>query len=178
MTVRIPKNNVDAALAAIITEMNRNRDGDVSTNPHACVSRAADNVTALAVTAANASSLATSRVLANQLRAVCNAHFADMGAHKSVQTTAVALAEVPDLADDVAELALVVALANQIKSRYESNHRALANVHFTNDATNTIAAADATDQTSANTLLNELKTDINAHILLGLAGDHIELTDA
>lgn len=177
MTLRIRKGDFQAALGAIATELNLRREAAVSTNIHYSTSRLPSGA-ALQVTAANASSLETSRLLANQLRAVCNQHFADMSAHNTAQTAAVALAEVPASLENVAELAAIVALANQIKARYESAHRAVASVHPTNDATNTIAAADATDQTSVNTLLNELKTDINAHITSALAGNHIEFTDA
>ena len=178
MTVRIPKGDTAAALQAIATEINRKRDVDVSTNQHATTTRAADNVTALAITATDASTQPTLRVLTNQIRAVLNTHFADMSAHKSVQTAAVALAEVPDLTDDAAELVLILALLNQCKLRYNTGgHINTANVHFTNDGTNTIAAADATDLASGYTLANELKTDVTAHILLALAGDHIELID-
>ena len=55
-------------------------------------------------------------------------------------------------------------LASQTAIEVAGNNLANVATHFTADATNTIAAANATDQTSLNTLLNELKTDINAHM--------------
>jgi hypothetical protein len=46
-------------------------------------------------------------------------------------------------------------------------------IHAAADATNVIAAADATDQGTANTLLNELKTDFNAHRVIVGSSEHI-----
>jgi hypothetical protein len=39
------------------------------------------------------------------------------------------------------------------------------------DGGNSISSSDATDQSSLNTLLNELKTDINAHIAAAPTSD-------
>lgn len=61
-----------------------------------------------------------------------------------------------------ADLAAVIARANALKALYVA-HIASTAKHIAADATNTIAAADATDQATANTLLNEIKTDLNAH---------------
>lgn len=171
MTLRIRKGDFQAALEAIFTEINRNRDGDVGANFHASLTRGPTGAT-LQVVKANASSLATSIALANEIKAVYNTHVRDRSAHSSVFSAALTT---PDAID----LATGITLANAIKAAFNTGgHINTASVHFNNDVTNTVAAANATDQTSLNTLLNELKADINAHIANGLAGDHLEFVDA
>lgn len=123
-----------------------------------------------AAASANASNLATSITLADELTALCNRHAADDGAHKAAYSAA------PIAVTALTTEAHVVARANAIKTWYEA-HRASTTYHPTADATNTIAASDATDQSSANTLLNELKTDINAHIAAGYTAFNFRLVD-
>jgi hypothetical protein len=72
-------------------------------------------------------------------------------------------------------LSEVMTLANALKAAYTA-HRIDTGAHVAADATNVVAAADATDQTSANTLLTELKTDLNAH--MALAAAHYDLGGA
>lgn len=177
MQIRIGSNQVAKALAF---QLNALRDAMVGSNIHAQVTPSAPvtddptvTIAALAVTAANSSSLSTAITLCNDLLRVLNTMYADTSAHKSAVTAQLALT---DLAS-TAVLATVQTRANALKASYEA-HRTAANVHHTNDTTNTISAADATDQTSLNTLLNEMKTDVNAHILAGLAGQHVELISA
>lgn len=122
------------------------------------------------ITAANASNLATSLTLVNQILDVYKFHMADTLAHK---TTGVALASYAYATD----LTTAMARANDIKAKYET-HRASTTYHYNADATNTIAADDATDQTTLNTLLNELKTDINAHMADGPAAKSLRLVRA
>ena len=147
------------------------RDGDVGANFHASITRGPTGAT-LAVAKANASTLATSIALVNEIKAVYNTHVRDKSAHNSVFSAAITTADATDLAS-------AITLANAIKAAYNTGgHINTASVHFNADATNTVAAANASDQSSLNTLLNELKTDLNAHIANGLAGDHIEFVDA
>lgn len=169
----IARKGSSAVLAAVVDQLNKLRELSVSTNFHvtktgvpAAVSDP-PGASALQVTAPNATNLATSLVLVNEIAAVYNVHAQDALAHN----TAVSPALSSPLATD---LATAQTLANEIKGDY-GTHLAAAGVHFTNDATNTIAAADATDQTSLNTLLNELKTDLNAHINAALGGESIKL---
>lgn len=125
---------------------------------------------ALQVTAANATDLATLRTLCRDLWAVGKLHFEDALHHNAADTTnswGTQPAEDASLGD-------LQTWLNAAKSAYTA-HLSQASVHFTNDATNTIAAANASDQTSANTLANEMKTDLNAHINNALAGDCIRL---
>lgn len=74
-----------------------------------------------------------------------------------------------DTVDASASLPTVIALANAIRTAYEA-HRVDVTAHDAADSTNTIAAPAATDQASSNTLLNELQTDLNAH--MALAASH------
>lgn len=108
------------------------------------------------VTAANASSLQTSLDLVNNLLGVYAFHMADTLAHK---VAGVALASYAPATD----LTSAIARANDIKAKYNT-HIASTTHHYNADATNATAASNATDQASLNTLLNELKSDINAHI--------------
>ena len=177
MTIKVRK-GTRAAQAAIITEINRMRDALVASNVHASVTRgpaveADDTVSAaaLAVVLPNATSLATSIASVNELKAVLNAHYADMFAHNTVQSAAITTADATDLAS-------AITLANACKASYNTGgHINTANVHHTADAANAIAAANASDQTTLNALLVEMKTDVSAHIALGLAGWSIQLID-
>lgn len=123
------------------------------------------------VTAADAADLSTSLTLVNQLLDVYKFHMADTLAHKA---EGIALASYADATD----LATAISRANDIKAKYVA-HIASTTYHYTADATVTpIAAADATDQTSLNTLLNELKLDLNAHMASAPAGKSLRLVSA
>jgi len=112
------------------------------------------------ITAANASDLATSLTLANQIRTIYLGHLENSNeggvlAHK-VADPAPALTVSTDLAT-------AITLANAIKADYNT-HRASTTYHGNADSTNVVTSADATDQGSLNTLLNEIKTDLNNHM--------------
>jgi hypothetical protein len=125
------------------------------------------------VTSANSSSEATGVALVNELKGVINRHFADDLAHNTAVSAAVTTADA--IVGD--SLVTALALANALKAAVNVHYTA-SNVHFTNDATNTIAATNATDQTSLNTLLNEMKTDVNAHIVSAPLGAMIRVVPA
>lgn len=127
------------------------------------------DATSSAITAANATDLASSLLLAEQIRGVYNTHLDNDAAHK-IKDPKPALAA-------ATELATAITLANAIKADYNT-HRASTTYHYNADATNVTSSADATDQTSLNTLLNELKTDLNAHLASGPAGSLAQLIDA
>ncbi len=65
----------------------------------------------------------------------------------------------------LADLPAVLVRANELK-RLMNLHLASTAKHISADATNVITSADATDQGTADTLLNEIKTDLNLHQLL------------
>jgi hypothetical protein len=120
--------------------------------------------------AAAATDLTTSLVLVNAELAVINRHFADTRAHDTAVTAAIDTAAATDLATGIT-------LGNAIKAEYNV-HLSESNVHPNNDGTNTIAAADATNQTTLNTLINEIRTDAAAHIISAPAGAQIYVVDA
>lgn len=122
------------------------------------------------ITSANASSQSTRVALANEIKSVLNKHFVDDIAHNSAVSAVIATV---DATDD----ASAFTLANACKAAYNT-HRSASNVHFNNDSTNATSAADASDATSGNTLLNELKTDINAHVANAPPGMYLNLVSA
>jgi len=60
-----------------------------------------------------------------------------------------------------------------MKGAYNT-HLSEAGVHLNDDSTNVVASADATDQASLDTLLNEMKADYNAHVVSAMAAGYIE----
>ena len=122
-----------------------------------------------AVTAANASDLATSLTLVNQILDVYQFHMADTLAHK---VAGVALASYAK----ATSLATAITRANDIKSKFNT-HRASTTYHYNADG-GTVAAADATDQSSLNTLLNEIKGDLNTHLADGPSAPSLRLVGA
>ena len=121
----------------------------------------------LAVTLAAATNAATQLTLANELRRVINVHFADLVAHDTTSSAQVTIAVATDSAT-------AITLANNLKSIYNT-HLSASGRHFTNDSTNTIAAVDATDATTLQVLVNELRTDLTAHMASAPAGVYIDL---
>jgi hypothetical protein len=130
-------------------------------------------LTRVRITSANSSSEATAVALVNEIKADLNKHFADDIAHDTAVSAQITTADA--VTGD--SLVTALALANAIKAALNT-HYAAANVHFTNDGTNTISAANATDQTSLNTLLNEIKTDLNAHFASAPAGTWLKIVSA
>ena len=129
----------------------------------ASVHTAADNTNV--VDAANATTKATAITLLNQIKAKFNAHCALTPAHGAADAVN------PIILADLGVAATweqIQAMADQLRVSYEA-HRVLTagSVHGAADSTNTMAvAAVGSVQTSVNTLLNELKTDFNAHMSL------------
>lgn len=122
------------------------------------------------VASADGSDDATNITLANEIKAVLNRHFADTRAHDSAVSAEVATA-------DATNEATSVTLANALKAAYNT-HLSESNVHFNNDGTNTVTSSDATDTASVSTLINEMKDDLNAHIVSAPAGAMINVVPA
>jgi hypothetical protein len=167
----------DAIVFGLVAAHNKGQEERVASFFHADVTSVNDSaeyqsptVTPDTITAAASSSEATAVALANDAKAVINRHFADTFAHDSAVSAQMTTASATNLAT-------AVTLANAIKAAYNA-HRTASNVHFTNDATNAVAASDATDQTSVNTLLNEIKSDFNAHVVSAPAGAMVRLIPA
>lgn len=120
------------------------------------------------ITAPNATDLESSRTLLKAILRGYLTHAADTLHHLAADTVNVPgdpLEEIlPDLA--AASLSDLQDMANDLKAGFNA-HRAATAAHPRADAGNAISSADATDQTSLNTLLNEMKGDMNAHFALG-----------
>lgn len=174
MSLKVRKNAIDFVLGAVVDEVNRMREAAVTTEYHASVTAGPSSgrpptASAYIVTAANATDLATSLALVNQIKAVYNEHAADDVAHDSAVSDVITT-------DDAVDLTTAEDLANELKAAINV-HYTEANVHFNNDAANTIAAADATDQGTLDTLINSIKTKLNTHIQNALAGHSLVLID-
>jgi len=115
----------------------------------------------------NATTKATAIALANQLKTMFNAHIilTDGSVHGAEDTANEVTLD--DLETD-ATWTLVMGMADGLRTAYEA-HRILTagSVHGGADATNTVSqTAIGVVQTAINGLLNEIKTDFNAHIIL------------
>lgn len=158
----------DALTFALVVANNQRMADNISTNFHQDRTSVtggdyrAPTATRVTISSAAATDLATSITMLTELKADLNTHFADTIAHDTAVSAAIATAAATDLTT-------AMALANAIKAAYNT-HLSASNVHFTNDSTNTIAAATAIDQTTLNTMLTELKTDVNAHLLSAPVG--------
>jgi hypothetical protein len=178
MAMVIQKRNRDAISSALAVEVARLRVAAVGSNFHACALHAPANLstdppTVTTLTApANATDLPTSLVLCNWLIGVTRQHFADTAAHKVVDT-----ADTLPAIGAAVDLTSAQTAANLIKASYET-HRASTTYNYTADATNTLSSADATNQGTLNTLLNEMKTDLPAHFAGALAGFTVVLVDS
>lgn len=112
------------------------------------------------VTAADSSSLATSRTLARDIYPIYVLHIADTLAHDAADSTNTIAFGLPAASESLANL---ITWANQAKAAYNA-HRTQASVHPLNDTVNIVTASDATDQSSLNTLLNDIKAQLIAHL--------------
>lgn len=171
------RRQTDAILNAFVTQHNLKQESAVASFFHSDTTQTTNSsdyrnpiVTNLQITAANATTLPTSLVLANQLQTYLNIHWQDSYAHKTAVTAVDATAKATDLPT-------CQTLLNALKAKLNT-HFTASNVHWTNDGTNTIATADATDQTTANALANAMKTAVNAHIISAPTGAMIQIVDA
>lgn len=174
-----PRKIPDEILFALVLANNQRMTDNISTNfhldrtntpPTTGIDYKNPTVTRLSVTLAAATNAATQLTLANEIRRVVNIHFADLIAHDTTSSAAITIAVATDAAS-------AITLANDIKSKYNT-HLSASGRHFTNDSTNTIAAADATDATTLQVLVNELRTDVAAHMLSAPVGLYVDLQDA
>lgn len=113
----------------------------------------APTFTQLAVSAANGTNLATALVLIADLQAKLNSHFKDVAPHNTSTS-----AQITDAVATTTAAATTV--ANNLKSFFNT-HAASTAVHY--NAAATVATADATDQTTLDTLINAMKTAVNSH---------------
>ena len=121
------------------------------------------------VTAPSATDLATSLVRLTQVIGLARFHFGDTLAHKVADVTAL-----PAVSDPQA-LASAITAANALKAAYNT-HIASTTYHYNADATNATASANASDQATLNTLVNELYTDLTAHVASGPSAPSLRVT--
>lgn len=109
------------------------------------------------VEAANASNLATALTLAADVKLILGYHFRDALAHaeETIPTWTA-----PDPTDE----ATLVTWCAELKVKY-NGHLENTDAHQKTDITNAIAATTPANLAECITLLNEAKTDLNAHIL-------------
>jgi hypothetical protein len=171
--VRKLPNDAVFALVAASNQQQTDAIGSFFHRDRTCASSHQDfrspTVTRVTVTAATASSEGTSVTLANDIKAALNLHFADSVAHSTALSAAIATA-------DATDVTTAITLGNACKAAFNT-HRTESNVHFNNDSTNAVAATNASDQSSLNTLLNEMKGDINAHLASAPTGVFINLVN-
>lgn len=123
-----------------------------------------------AVTAADASSLATSQTLAAALATALTAHGVDVQAHSS--SSAIPCAAWVSAPAVPANLAEVQSVLNEVKADFNT-HIANATPHRPLGGQGKVAqpaaisTADASDQATANTLANAIKVALNAHTRAG-----------
>ncbi len=130
-----------------------------------------NDVSEKTVTVADATNLATSLKLVNHLTAVYKFHMDDTLAHK---IQGVALASYAP----VKSLATAIVRANDIKSKFNT-HRASTTYHYSADTTNDVTASNATStQNELDTLLNDIKVQMLAHMASGPVAKSLRLVDA
>lgn len=110
------------------------------------------------VSGPTAADLGTSMTLLKKLLTVYAAHRTDTLHHNNPDTTNTVASAVSDVAD----LPSAITAANQLKAAFNA-HVVQGGAHYTNDMGNNVSSPNATDQNSLNTLLNEMRGDINAH---------------
>lgn len=173
----IPVRSHDTAiLCALVKAFNADRVARVSTNFHYSKTVEAvsgdfrnPTITDAAIATANASNEATLVALCKDIRAMIILHSKDSVGHKVADAVFPAA-----VATEPSTTATCITFLNAAKAAY-AVHIASTTYHPNADGTNTIAAADATDEASAITLANEMKIDVNAHMAAGLAGYSIRM---
>lgn len=164
--------NVLCAQTALVgalfhADLTSTTSGDSFVNPSSTV---------LSISVPNASDLPSCIALMNQLTGTLGVHMRDgiaqdlygAGAHRISDAVNAALLPSQYVATGVSatDLPVVVAGANALKASLNAHFVMVSPsaVHFTNDATNTVAAAGATVLSDSIVLLNAIKVAVNAHI--------------
>lgn len=124
------------------------------------------------VTAPVASDLPTSIALVKDLLGVYAFHRTDTLAHLAADSTNT-VASVPA---DVVDLATAQTAINQLKAAF-NNHLNQMGVHAMGDGSRMLTSPDASGQPSLNTLANEARTKLNAHMAAGATTPSWRLAD-
>ena len=175
MTFRI-RNTPDAHLALIAVN-NAMLVDSLSTEFHLSKAELAPGsdtknptLAAWTVATADATDHLTAISLLTELQAYQDAHFTDTIAHDTATSAASTNADATDTDS-------ATTVANVMKEDFMV-HFTAANVHYTNDDTNTITAADATDEATLLTLVNEIKEQANDHTQSAPSGTWIDIVPA
>lgn len=179
LTVRKTSECVEYALAAAFNAFKKDVATNLTTLPHADITSttsgdfSAPASSPYVVTADNGDgTIAVLRTLCLDLYNVYLAHLADTQAHK-VADTAPALV----LPTSSSSLSALETFVNAVQTDYNT-HRASTTYHYTADTTNVSSAATADDQAKSDTLANDLKTQINAHVQAGFTSPSLNLIGA
>jgi hypothetical protein len=130
--------------------------------------------TPLVVVTTTANTIGKVQAIANDMKRVFNLHCADGVCHLAADAT-----------NPVTDADVVVGTTDQtdtdtflngIKASFNL-HLAQSGVHFTNDITNACSTTDAHDLASSETLVDDLRTKLNAHIAFGFASPSLNLVD-
>lgn len=138
---------------------------DITSVPSGSYDAPADS--ALSVVNSSTAALTNVQTMAEEIRTVLLKHFADVLAHKavdSVDTTAIAVATIALLVPGTSSQGDTNTLLNALKLALNT-HGASATYHPTVDGTNVIVAADASDLATSKVLAAAIRTAVNAHIL-------------
>lgn len=182
-TIKVNK-DVDSICRALVKQYNRLHEDTVADDGYVHSDQTGVDTSngytdpdseVLSVTAANASNLATSVTLTNNLRGVMLEHFRDDVSHRLADDTSVGLL------DGYSDAVILDDVEDQLNTMHHvfnghlSRSVSSIKVHLNDDAVNVVTTAAATDQSTANALGNALKSAVNAHILLGPAVGKIKL---
>jgi len=165
--------DAEAMAFAIVAAINEQQTDSVASFFHADITSVttrtnykAPTKAAVAISSANATDTATALTLVNEIRQDYNLHAVDTLAHSAAVSAALTTAVATDEAT-------AITLANAIKAAYNT-HLSASTVHYNNDSTNATTNANATDGTTLYVLLNEMKTDVTAHIISAPLGTKIK----
>ena len=189
LTIRKIDTSVAFAVAAALNLQRKAIVDDLTSYPHYDATATTSGyftqpvASTLQVTAANATTLATSRTLTQNIWLVATTHFADAiassgangGAHAAADSTAIASFG-DKIADDAALSDIQTAL-NAYKAALNV-HASQSGVHAHDDSALVISTTDASDQSTANALANAIKSALNTHISAGMAGPSIKIVAA
>lgn len=181
------KKDVDSICRALVKQYNRLHEDTVASDGY--VHRDQTSVISsndfadpesviLAIDADDASDLASSLTLTNELRGKMKVHFRDGHAHRTADLESEAALDgyidAADLDDVQDQLNLMHHTFNTHLSRVTAEG---FECHVIDDTANEVTDSPATDQSSSNTLANALKDALDAHVLDGPAVGRIKLED-
>lgn len=137
----------------------------------------ADATTAVTADLPSATTTLTAVNRVNAVRTAYILHIASACSASTGQGAHIAADSTNTIGAAATDEASAITLANDIKSKFNT-HRASTSYHPTADSTHAISSTDASDAASLYTLVNELYTDVAAHIASGMTSSAINLVAA